>query len=75
MTARNDITGDTLVTKGTTDSYRDGWDRIFGKKKLNPGDSNLPPAGDSTPTLQGAVEGLQSEVLGSTELPPSQTED
>lgn len=75
MTARNDITGDTLVTKGTTDSYRDGWDRIFGKKKLNPADSNLPQTDGSTPTLQDAIKGLQSGVLGSTELPPSQTED
>lgn len=32
MAARNDITGDTIVTKKTDDSYRDGWDRIFGKK-------------------------------------------
>lgn len=32
MTSRNDITGDALKTKTTTDAYRDGWDRIFGKK-------------------------------------------
>ena len=32
MTARNDITGDVLQTKNTSDSYREGWDRIFGKK-------------------------------------------
>ena len=31
-TAKNDITGDTIATKGTTDAYRDGYDRIFGKK-------------------------------------------
>lgn len=33
MTARNDITGDAIATKGTTDAYRDNYDRIFGKKK------------------------------------------
>lgn len=33
MTATNDITGDSLQSKSTTDAYRDGWDRIFGKKK------------------------------------------
>lgn len=33
MAARNDITGDAIVTKKTDDSYRDGWERIFGKKK------------------------------------------
>ena len=32
MTTRNDITGDALITGASTDSYRDGWDRIFGKK-------------------------------------------
>ena len=32
MTARNDITGDALRSKGATNSYRDGWDRIFGKR-------------------------------------------
>ena len=33
MATRNDITGDSLTTKSATDSYRNGWDRIFGKKK------------------------------------------
>lgn len=32
MASRNDITGDSLTTKSATDSYRNGWDRIFGKK-------------------------------------------
>ena len=31
-TARNDITGDSIQSKPGTDLYRDGWDRIFGKK-------------------------------------------
>ena len=30
---RNDITGDFLVTGAASDAYRDGWERIFGKKK------------------------------------------
>lgn len=33
MPARNDITGDSIVTRNTGDSFRDGWDRIFGKKE------------------------------------------
>lgn len=33
MTARNDITGDVIATKGTSSAFRDGWDRIFGKKE------------------------------------------
>ena len=31
-TAHNDITGDALISKTPSDSYRDGWDRIFGIK-------------------------------------------
>lgn len=34
MTTKNDITGDALVSKETTDAYREGYDRIFGKGKL-----------------------------------------
>jgi len=33
MTSRNEITGDELKSKTNNDLYRDGWDRIFGKKK------------------------------------------
>ena len=29
--AKNDITGDTLVSKKNTDKFRDNYDRIFGK--------------------------------------------
>lgn len=32
MTSRNDITGDSLTSKPSNDAFRDGWDRIFGKK-------------------------------------------
>ena len=33
MATKNDITGDELISKPTTDSYADGWDRVFGKKE------------------------------------------
>ena len=33
-TAKNDITGDTLITKETTDKYRDNYDKIFRKNPL-----------------------------------------
>jgi hypothetical protein len=33
MATTNDITGDAIQTKNVSDNYRDGWDRIFGKKK------------------------------------------
>jgi hypothetical protein len=32
MPTTNDITGDSLVSKKSNENYRDGWDRIFGKK-------------------------------------------
>jgi hypothetical protein len=34
-TAHNDITGDQLISKKASDSYRTGWDRIFGSKQPN----------------------------------------
>lgn len=42
MTAKNDITGDSIQTKTISDAYRDNYDRIFGKKK------DLPVAFDGT---------------------------
>jgi len=30
--AVNDITGDSILTRSSTEKYRDNWDRIFGKK-------------------------------------------
>ena len=34
MVARNDITGDTIQTKGVSNAYRDNYDLIFGKKDM-----------------------------------------
>lgn len=31
-TAKNDITGDTIATKETTDAYRDNFDAVFGTR-------------------------------------------
>jgi len=33
MSSFNDITGQQMKTKAATDQYRDGWDKIFGKKE------------------------------------------
>lgn len=34
MTAKNDVTGDSIKTKASNpDAYAEGWDRIFGSKK------------------------------------------
>jgi len=35
-TATNDVTGDRLTSKGNSDKFRDGFDRIFGKKVVTP---------------------------------------
>lgn len=29
---RNDVTGDSLISRASTDAFRDGWDRIFQKR-------------------------------------------
>jgi hypothetical protein len=33
MVAKNDITGDSIQTKASTEAYQDGIDRIFNKDK------------------------------------------
>ena len=33
MTTKNDVTGDSLITKAPTDAYRANWDAIFKKKE------------------------------------------
>lgn len=37
---QNDITGDHIITKVSSEDYRNGWDRIFGKKDKD--ESNTP---------------------------------
>ena len=51
MTAKNDVTGDAIATKSNTDAYREGYDRIFGKK---------PPHEEAAEAL---VEALTPAVL------------
>lgn len=36
MAARNDVTGDVIATKGTSDAYRNNFDAIFRKKTPEP---------------------------------------
>jgi hypothetical protein len=33
MVAKNDVTGDSIQTKGISNAYRDNYDLAFGKKK------------------------------------------
>lgn len=39
MTAKNDITGDSIRTKGVTEAYLNNYDLIFGKKKSKVSDT------------------------------------
>ena len=32
MTTKNDVTGDRLITKASSNAYRDNWDKIFWNK-------------------------------------------
>ena len=34
-TAKNDITKALLISKAPSEDYRQGWDRIFGKKQIS----------------------------------------
>ncbi len=45
MTSRNDITGDAIQTGTTSDAFRDGWERIFGKKKAQAEQPSAPEDG------------------------------
>ena len=35
MTAKNDITGDNIISKGSTALYRNNWELIFRKQQMN----------------------------------------
>lgn len=49
MTAKNDITGDSIKTKPGNDKYAEGWERIFGKTEggMKEGEILVLAAGDS----------------------------
>ena len=60
MVAKNDITGDSIMTKTVSSSYRDNYDRIFGKKS-------------SPETLQVTTENSDAEQVNQqTEASPVQ---
>lgn len=40
MTAKNDITGNSIKTKSSNQKYREGWDRIFNKSKKHKKDKS-----------------------------------
>lgn len=42
MATKNDVTGDSIRSRLPSQSYSDGWDRIFGKKKKSVKKKKLP---------------------------------
>lgn len=40
MVAKNDVTGDSIQTKGTSDAFRENYDRIFRNKDNTGTDKN-----------------------------------
>jgi hypothetical protein len=59
MATKNDVTGQELVTKAATNLYREGYDRIFGKKEkvtapyVEPPDEDGPGVGWTPPEDYG----------------------
>lgn len=85
MASYNDITGNCLVTKPATETYRSGWDAIFGNKKV---DENVPENAPDAPgttsdlhleadalTLEAAVKAVLPEFLGGTPTPDTTNEE
>lgn len=68
MTSRNDITGDAIRTKHTSDPYRDNYDRIFGKKNRLPvaydgkNDAILDATLDESQSLREAIDEAMDQI-------------
>lgn len=61
MTAKNDITGDLLKSKPTTEKYESNYDRIFGKNKVG-----KPQPSPNQPLDNGEVwDEKRIDVIGS----------
>lgn len=52
MTAKNDITGDAIITKSSTEKFRDGWERTFGKKETKEEDVVIDKEIDNTDSTE-----------------------
>lgn len=52
MAAKNDVTGDSIRSKGLSQQGRDNWDKIFGKKEQKP----VHPAETRYPHLREKLE-------------------
>lgn len=67
MSSKNDITGDALKTKTTTDAYREGYDAIFGKKTRTYGPEEEPEASMHARPVSPELAAEIDAALGLTE--------
>ena len=68
MVVRNDVTGDAIQSKSSSQAYRDNWDAIFGKKKLgnlpiSTGQLVVPTEQDHSPIKAGEWEFLFNSAV------------
>lgn len=56
MATKNEITGDSIKSKGPSKEYSDNWDAVFGKKKKKLSESE---------TMQAELEPIPTEEEGS----------
>lgn len=52
MAAKNDITGDSIQTRGISDAYRNNYDLIFGKKKKSEPQQDNEEVSDGSPSKE-----------------------
>jgi len=53
-TAKNDITGDLIKSRSATEAYREGWERIFGRRESPAPTEEAAPAAPLSVAEQGA---------------------
>lgn len=61
MATTNDVTGDELKSRGNTDAYKDGYDRIWGNRNKRKDDC----AGSQHSTEQGDTNESQNQKTSS----------
>lgn len=61
MTARNDITGDSIQTKPGTEAFRDNFDRIFKKQEEENKDAIISYLRNEVKRLQEVIEDIRNQ--------------
>lgn len=81
MATKNDVTGDSIVSRSTNKNYSDGWDRIFGKKN-DPSEETIGEQYDPTSRTEdfifphpGTGQGTKVEILPGIKITENTTFD